>query len=34
MRKELDAVTCKYGKVQDMANFKTMRKMNVISISK
>jgi septum formation topological specificity factor MinE len=33
MRKELHAVTCKYGKVQDMTNFKTMRKMNVISIS-
>ena len=34
MLKELHAVTCKYGKVQDMTNFKTMRKMNVISISK
>ena len=30
---ELHAVTCKYGKVQDMTN-KTMRKMNVISISR
>jgi hypothetical protein len=34
MLKELHAVTCKYGKVQDTPNFKTMRKMNVISISK
>jgi hypothetical protein len=34
MLKELHAVTCKYSKVQDMTNFKTMRKMNVISISK
>jgi hypothetical protein len=34
MLKELHAVTCKYGKVQDMTNFKTTRKMNVISISK
>ena len=34
MLKELHVVTCKYGEVQDMPNFKTMRKMNVISISK
>ena len=34
MLKALHAVACKYGEVQDMANFKTMRKMNVNSISK
>jgi hypothetical protein len=34
MLKELHAVTGKYGKVQDMTNFKTMIKINVISISK
>jgi hypothetical protein len=34
MLKERPAVTCKYGNIQDMTNFKTMRKVTVISISK
>jgi hypothetical protein len=34
MLRDLHAVTGKYGKVQDMTNFKTTGKMNVISISK